>query len=102
MRTDCPLVTLGLILDADGFPKRSNVFKGNVNEAKTLKDMIKDLSLEKSLIKPTIVLDAGIATEDNIQWLKRNQYSYLVVSRKRKKDIPVNINLVSVNKDDNN
>jgi len=47
------------------------------------------------------VLDAGIATEANIKWLKGNQYSYLVVSRKKRKDIPVNINLVTIKKDDN-
>ena len=63
--------------------------------------MIKDLSAYKPLVKPTIVLDAGIATEANIKWLKGNQYSYLVVSRKRKKDIPANVNLVTVKKDDN-
>jgi len=98
-RTDCPLVTLGLVLDADGFPKRSNVFDGNVSEPKTLTAMINDLSTENPLIKPIIVMDAGIATEDNIKWLKDNQYSYLVVSRKRKKDIPANINMVTVKED---
>ena len=34
-RTDCPLVTLALVLDASGFPKRSEVFAGNVSEPKT-------------------------------------------------------------------
>ena len=100
-RTDCPLVTLGLVLDAEGFVKRSNVFEGNISEGKTLKNMIRDLSSHKFFIKPTIVLDAGIATEDNIKWLKDNQYSYLVVSRKRKKDIPANINMVTVKEDNN-
>ncbi|MGH8556163.1 MAG: hypothetical protein ACRESZ_01620, partial [Methylococcales bacterium] len=28
-RTDCPLVTLGLVLDGDGFPVASEVFAGN-------------------------------------------------------------------------
>jgi len=100
-RTDCPLVTLGLVLDAEGFPKRSNVFDGNVSEPKTLEGMIKDISDENPLIKPTVVLDAGIATEANIKWLRDNQYAYLVVSRKKKKDIPENVNLVTVKKDDN-
>ncbi len=35
-RTDCPLVTLGLVLDGSGFPRRSEIFKGNVNEASTI------------------------------------------------------------------
>jgi len=42
-RSDCPLVTLGLVLDASGFPKRSRVFAGNVSEPTTLEQMIIDL-----------------------------------------------------------
>ena len=85
------MVTLGLVLDASGFPKRSKVFSGNVSEAQTLSKMIEELSYtpgdktQQSLLeisKPTIVMDAGIATEENIKWLIDNKYSYLVVSRK--------------------
>jgi transposase len=97
-RSDCPLVTLGLVLDGSGFPQRSEVFKGNATESKTLKMMI--YGLQKPLIdkgddrqmqllegnKPTIVMDAGIATEDNINWLKKEQYPYLVVSRKKHRE----------------
>ena len=100
-RADCPLVTLGLVLDAEGFPKRSDVFNGNVSEPGTLKDMVKSLSTGDSFLKPTIVMDAGVATEANIKWLKENQYSYLVVSRKKKKDLPANVSLATVKKDDN-
>jgi transposase len=79
-RSDCPLVTLALVLDGSGFPKRSEVFAGNATEAKTLAQMVGKLTSEPS---PTIVLDAGIATEDNIAWLVDNGYRYVVVSRKR-------------------
>jgi transposase len=95
-RTDCPLVTLGLVLDSSGFPIRSEVFSGNASEPRTLAEMIEGLgepplkqpesTTQKQLFKqgrPTIVMDAGIATEDNINWLKKKQYRYLVVSRKR-------------------
>ena len=90
-RSDCPLVTLGLVLDGSGFPKRSKVFPGNASEAQTLSEMIEELSCtqgnktQQSLLenpKPTIVMDAGIATEENINWLIDNEYNYLVVSRK--------------------
>lgn len=97
-RSDCPLVTLGLVLDGSGFPQRSDVFSGNASEPKTLQAMIQGLQkpmfdksddrqkqlLEKN--KPTIVMDAGIATEDNINWLKNEHYPYLVVSRKRHRE----------------
>ena len=88
-RTDCPLVTLGLVLDSSGFPRRSHVFEGNVTESKTLAGMLHDLEKGGSCIasqKPTVVMDAGIATEDNVSWLKDNGYPYLVVSRKRHRE----------------
>ena len=81
-RTDCPLVTLGLVLNGDGFPRRSQIFSGNASEPKTLQDMLSGLQATPTT---TVVLDAGLATEDNISWLKDNGYHYLVVSRKRKR-----------------
>ena len=91
-RSDCPLVTLALVLDSSGFPKRSKVFEGNVSEPSTLKKMIVGLerkNLSPELFKPskaTIVMDAGIATEDNIKWLRENSYPYIVVSRKHHRE----------------
>ena len=85
-RSDCPLVTLGLVLDSSGFPKHSEIFKGNVNEASTLASMVQGLEDDTLADKPTVVMDAGIATEDNIEWLKANHYPYIVVSRKRHRE----------------
>jgi transposase len=84
-RSDCPLVTLALVLDASGFPKRSEVFEGNVSEPKTLKKMLEHLALAPGAVAPTVVLDAGIATEENLAWLTERKYRYLVVSRERHK-----------------
>jgi transposase len=103
-RNDCLLVTLGLVLDMHGFPKKSRIFEGNVSEPKTLETMIRGLAggeiSEDFLIKPTIVLDAGIATEDNIKWLKDKPYHYIVVSRKKKKEIPSDVTMIAVKEDD--
>jgi transposase len=103
-RSDCPLVTLGLVLDVQGFPKKSRIYEGNVSEPKTLEAMIDGLSIEDSgegsLFKPTIILDAGIATEDNIEWLKGEEYRYIVVSRKKKTAIPPDVSMVAVKQDD--
>jgi transposase len=84
-RSDCPLVTLALVLDASGFPKRSEIFAGNVSEPKTLSRMIDKLASGHTDMAPAVVLDAGIATEENIAWLVENGYRYLVVSRKRQR-----------------
>jgi hypothetical protein len=68
-RSDCPLVTLALVLDASGFPKRSEIFAGNVSEPKTLAQMLGKLTSQHRDKAPTVVLDAGIASEENIAWL---------------------------------
>ena len=87
-RSDCPLVTLGLVLDSSGFPKRSHVYEGNVSEPATLSEMIRNLQSTgmPALQKPMVVMDAGIATQDNIDWLNNHQYPYLVVSRKKHRE----------------
>lgn len=87
-RSDCPLVTLALVLDGSGFPKRSHVFEGNVSEAATLERMIREMQSPgtSGLQKPIVVMDAGIATQENIDWLKDHQYPYLVVSRKKHRE----------------
>lgn len=81
-RSDCPLVTMGMVLDASGFPRRSRIFAGNVTEGTTLETMLAELG---AVAGTTIVMDAGIATEDNLAWLTQNGYRYVAVSRKRKR-----------------
>jgi len=102
-RNDCPLVTLALVLDGSGFSRRSRIFPGNVSEPATLGQMIEQLRSPLDPDKegpgkdgagdshpsldlrpaPTIIMDAGIASEENIQWLQDHGYKYIVVSRKR-------------------
>ena len=79
-RADCPLVTLGFVLDSSGFVRRSKMFAGNVAESTTLAEMLKGLAAPKGAL---IIMDAGIATAANIAWLKEQEYRYLVVSRER-------------------
>jgi transposase len=93
-RSDCPLVTLGLVLDGSGFPRHSRIFPGNASEPATLSEMLDGLRAKPGTI---VVLDAGIATEDNIAWLKDQDYRYLVVSRKRQRCFD-NDNAVTVKK----
>ncbi len=84
-RTDCPLVTLGLVLDGDGFPLSSQVFPGNASEPATLALMLEGLRDKDPFnqIKPVVIMDAGIASADNVAWLIEQDYHYLVVSREQ-------------------
>lgn len=79
-RSDCPLVTLGLVLDGSGFVRRSRMFEGNVSEAVTLEEMLSGLDAPREAM---VIMDRGIATEANIAWLVEHSYRYLVVSREQ-------------------
>ena len=81
-RSDCPLVTLAMALDGSGFPRRAQVFAGNASEPATLKDMLTSLGAP---LGATVVMDAGIATEANLTWLRAQGYHYVVVSRLRER-----------------
>ena len=79
-RSDCPLLTLGLMLDASGFVRRSKVFAGNVREHRTLAGMLEALEAPAGAL---VVMDRGVATDAGVTWLRDNGYRYLVVSRER-------------------
>jgi len=66
-RSDCPLVTLGLVLDGSGFVRRSAVFAGNVGEGQTLAGMLEGLNAPAGAL---VVMDRGIASEANLAWLR--------------------------------
>ena len=79
-RADCPLLTLGLVLDASGFVRRSQVFAGNAREHHTLAGMLDALDAPRGAL---VVMDRGIATEDRVRWLRGQGYRYLVAGRER-------------------
>ena len=93
-RNDSPLLTLALVIDEDGFPKASKVLPGNVSEPDTLKEFLETYKREfqkrAPLFKdlPTVVMDAGIATDKNLKLLHGEGFHYITVSRTRPKAEP--------------
>lgn len=95
-RTDCPLVTLGLVVNEHGFATRSAFLPGNISEPETLQQMVKALNHSCDLFKPTVILDAGIATEDNLKWLREHGYGYVVSARQNAPSTEIEEPLVPV------
>lgn len=86
-RNDCPQITLALVVDSMGFPKRSRILEGGISEPDTLWDMLETLDVQTgSEDEPrTVVIDAGIATEKNLAKLKDDpRFEYVAISRKKK------------------
>lgn len=87
-RSDCPLVVLALVVNVEGFIKYSSIFQGNMSDNKSLCDIIDQLRISTSDSKRAIVvIDAGIATEDNLALIKKKGYDYVCVSRSTKAEI---------------
>ena len=95
-RNDCPLVTMGLVMNEHGFLNRTAMFSGNASEPKTLQQMIKKLDAHQNLVKPIIILDAGISTEENLRWLKEEKYTYIVSARQDAPSLELDGELVPV------
>jgi transposase len=83
-RSDCKLLTLALIVDEQGFAKYSHLYAGNQSDGKTLPEMIESLMKARPDLSGnrTVIMDAGIATAENIQYVKDNQFHYIVYCRK--------------------
>jgi transposase len=89
-RSDCKLLTLALVVDEQGFAKYSRLYPGNQVECHSLAGIIESLvALRPNLAKDrTVIIDAGIATEENIGFLKANGFHYIVVARGKADFVP--------------
>ncbi|CAN5416994.1 hypothetical protein BH23BAC3_BH23BAC3_20950 [soil metagenome] len=86
-RSDCPLVVFTGVINAEGFIRHSRIYEGNKADTMTLEDMLSDLaSHSKASAKQTVVMDAGIATEENLAMITEKGYEYVCVSRRRLTD----------------
>ncbi len=87
-RPDCKQVLVGLVLDREGFPKAHEVFEGNRQDRSTVKEMLE--SLEKRTGQQpgaTVVVDRGMAYDDNLEQIRARGYHYLVASRQAERNL---------------
>lgn len=84
-RYDCKQVVLAAVINRFGFLKHSNIYKGNMSDPGTLEDIIKQMQGSGAGCGKNnmIVIDAGIATESNLDMLRSSGYSYVCVSRSK-------------------
>lgn len=90
-RSDCRLLVLALAINTEGFIRYSSILAGNTSDPGSLPDMVDGIIAKNPVSshpdqKVLVVIDAGIATEKNLELLKERGYDYLCVSRTRLKD----------------
>jgi len=96
-RNDCRQITLGLLTDSNGLPKRSRYYEGNIGEGTTFSDVLDEVSAFSACPnllskKPVLVFDAGIANEANLQAALKREFDYICVSRSQHKDLLEQVN----------
>lgn len=86
-RDDCKLLVLALVVNRYGFPKHYQLFEGRMQDCDSFGKIIDELDAHmKSLgVSPVVVMDAGIATSENLDLLRKRGYKFLVVSRSSRK-----------------
>lgn len=84
-----PQITVGLLVDQNGFPLELHSFEGNKAETKTILPVIEAFRTRHGLLGITVVADAGMLSASNLVELTSAGYSYIVGSRMNK--IPYSI-----------
>lgn len=86
-RNDCKQVVFTGVINAQGFIRYSRIYDGNTADIVTLRDMVADLKRHSGTVADkTVVMDAGFASEENLEYLTGEDIRYVCVSRKRIKD----------------
>lgn len=77
-RGDRPQVCIGLVVTEDGFPLGYEVFAGNTHDSLTVKHMIESLERKHGSLNRVWVMDRGMVSEENLQYLRDRGGQYLV------------------------
>jgi hypothetical protein len=81
-RPDCKQVVVGLVLDREGFPKAHEIVPGNRVDRTTVPDMLTLLEARTGRRGgATVVVDRGMAFDDNLNAITDRGYHYLVAGR---------------------
>ena len=70
-RPDCKQVCNGRVVTPEGLPVGYEVFAGNRNDVTTLEEMVGLMEDKYGQAKRVWVTDRGIASEENLQWLRQ-------------------------------
>jgi transposase len=77
-RSDCKQVVLAMVVTQDGFPLYHEVFAGNKNDAVAFPEIVETMEGRFGAARRVWVLDRGIATEANLEFLRKRNQSFLV------------------------
>ena len=77
-RPDCKQVCIGLVVTRDGFPLGYQVFAGNRTDVTTVEEIVEKMEEQYGKAKRVWVMDRGMTSEANLEWLRAGGRRYLV------------------------
>lgn len=77
-RSDCKQVCLGLVVTRCGLPLGYEVFAGNRHDSTTLQEIVETMESRYGQAQRIWVLDRGMVSEENIEFLKSGNRRYIV------------------------
>lgn len=77
-RSDCKQVCIGLVVTRQGLPIGYEVFDGNRTDVTTVEDVVEAMEEQYGRAKRIWVMDRGMTSEDNLEWLREGGRQYLV------------------------
>ena len=77
-RPDCKQVVLAMVVTQDGFPLYHEVFTGNMNDGVAFPRIVATMEGRFGAVRRVWVLDRGIATKANLEFLRKRSQSFLV------------------------
>lgn len=77
-RPDCKQVNIGLVVTPEGLPIGYEVFGGNRADVTTVEDMVELMEQKYGQASRIWVLDRGMISEENIDFLRERNARYLV------------------------
>jgi transposase len=76
-----PQIVIGLLVDRKGFPLSLQSFIGNTAETKTILPVLENFKIKHDLKEVTVVADAAMLSQTNLESLVAHGYSFIVGSR---------------------
>jgi len=81
-RSDCKQVNIGLVVTPEGLPIGYEVFAGNTADVTTVEAMVEMMESKYGQAKRIWVMDRGMVSEDNLDFLRERQARYIVGAAK--------------------
>ena len=77
-RPDCPQVCIGLVATKEGLPAAFEIFDGNRSDVTTPKEMIEVMETKYGKAHRVWVMDRGMVSEKNLEFMRESGARYLV------------------------